>query len=566
MNLPSLSSLLDSLSMSDRAAMAVAHHSDDQNVDVMLRDADRWSSLYLQLPRPTQAVIGRIRRAGGLLPSRLLESIAGPFRTNLETISPRAFLTIHHPLTPFEQLFVCGVVWPITTPVGERQWFIPTEIERAIGAITPLFESEQPQPIIEATTPIPLDEILVTAACMAIDGRLTLQQHGRVSQVVLNRFNRTDISLVMLQWLTSSWIAAGVFKVEPTGLVPTPRLLEWLVTSAHERVQEMMRGWLQASWHEWDLGHTKKRPPALDVRYARRTLVHALLSHLPDEWCTWTSVIDSLRMGWPDLIRPANAQGKWIPPVGWPATWATEDALFIEYMLRGPAYWLGLIAWDDEGVYLRRTAVGGWIAGVNAPPVEEDALPAVLEHDGSIIVVDDTNYYARVQLHRIADWRDASTAQISPMRVRKAIANGMSSHTYLEILQSVLATPIPHAQKMIIQSWAQEVAQVSMQSSVILKTSSADVLIDIMHNRQLHLSDYQVMNDTTIAVAPADASYIVRKLRQLGYVVDVQGLKVPQFDETELALLAKIVQEHAHHDESMRQLHHKIIQLRQKGK
>ncbi|MEY3989773.1 MAG: hypothetical protein RI985_854 [Chloroflexota bacterium] len=566
MNTPSLALMCESLSYSDRAAMAVAHGVDNHDIDTIMHDVSVWPRIMERFSQPTRAIVARMRRAGGVLPASLLESIAGPLRTNLESISPRAFLTIHHPLTPLEHLFVSGVVWPTKTPQGSRQWSIPAEIESALGPIPALFVPESPQPNMTASVMPSLDEIVVTAACLAIDGRMPLQQHGRISPVALNRLGRDDVSLTVMHWLSSCWLSAGVFRVDTNGLTPTPRLLEWLSDSPHERVQELTRAWLQASWNEWELAKSKKRPPALDIRYARRTIVYALLSHLPDGWCAWSEVIDGIRLGWPDMVRPANPQGKWQVPPGWPQTWESEDGPLIEYMLRGPAQWLGLVEWDELGVFVRRTSLGGWIAGVTPPPSVAPPKPAILEADGSVVIVDTTNYYARVQLHRIADWRDAHTAYISPARVRKAIAAGMSSATYLDILQSVIATPIPSMQASIIRSWATDVSQVTAQAMVIIQSRSADVMVDIIHDRQVALPEYQLLNDTTIALAPNSAAMVIRRLQQAGYVVDVQGIKSPQFDESELALIAQLINATTTpHDEQTRQLHRKIAQLRRKG-
>jgi hypothetical protein len=234
-------------------------------------------------------------------------------------------------------------------------------------------------------------------------------------------------------------------------------------------------------------------------------------------------------------------------------------------MLRGPAQWLGLVEWDAHGVYLRRTYLGGWIAGVNPPPPAHTATPAILETDGTIVVPDSTNYYARVQLHRIADWRDVHTAYISPARVRNVIAAGMSSTTYLDILQSVLDTPIPSTQASLIKSWATDVSHVSAQTMVLIQAQSADVLIDMMHDRQVALPEYQRLNETTIGLAPNVAAMVIRRLRQAGYVVDVQGVKSPQFDESELAVLERLVNAAKTPDEQIRQLQRKIAQLRRKG-
>lgn len=565
MNVPSLTSWLESLSHSDQSTLAMTHQIDAQHIYSGLKEAHVWVRYIERLPRPTQAVVARIRRAGGVMSGTVLESIAGPLRTNLDTISPRTYLTIHHPLTPLEQLFVGGVVWPMKTASGARQWVVPPDIEQSLGAIPPLIVSG------EVHTPqggmlVPnIDEILLVAACLAVDGRLSLANHGRVSHVMLQRLGRSDVTMVMFQWMMSCWLAAGVFRVDTRGLTPTQRLLEWLMMSPHERQQEMMRAWLQAAWNEWEMSGAKKRPPALDIRYARRTLVHAFLAHLPESWCDWCDVVDQIRLAWPDMVRATNQQGKWNPPIGWLTTWPQEDGQLIEYMLRGPAQWLGLVEWDEQGSYIRRTDLGGWIAGINMPPTMPVPAPALLEDDLSIVVPDSANYYARFQLHRIADWRDSVTAQITPSRVRQAIASGMSSTTYLEIVQSVLARPIPAAQETLIRAWAHDVAQVVVQNMVLILTTSAEAMHDIMHDRQVALPKHHVLNATTFAVAPHDAAGVVRRLRRAGYAVDVQAFKSTQFDDAELAILDRVVRSAAENDTTLRSLHTKIMRLRKQG-
>jgi hypothetical protein len=141
----------------------------------------------------------------------------------------------------------------------------------------------------------------------------------------------------------------------------------------------------------------------------------------------------------------------------------------------------------------------------------------------------------------------------------------MSSSTYIEILQSVLATPIPAVQVALIKSWATDVSQVTAQAMVLIQTRTADELFDIMHDRQVALAEYQLLNETTLALSPNMAAPIIRRLRQAGYVVDIQGLKSVQFDESELAVLEQLVNATKTPDEQMRQLQRKIVQLRRKG-
>ncbi|MFN9940716.1 MAG: hypothetical protein ACK56I_14685, partial [bacterium] len=49
-----------------------------------------------------------------------------------------------------------------------------------------------------------------------------------------------------------------------------------------------------------------------------------------------------------------------------------------------------------------------------------------------------------------------------------------------------------------------------------IQSRSADVRVDIMHDRQVALPEYLVLYETTIGVAPTVAALVVRRVRQAG--------------------------------------------------
>jgi hypothetical protein len=138
-------------------------------------------------------------------------------------------------------------------------------------------------------------------------------------------------------------------------------------------------------------------------------------------------------------MRPVPADGRWKLPAGWPTHWDDENRQLIRYMLIGPLAWLGLVEWARDSMYVRRTPLGAWHAGLAVAPTIAPPQAAVLEPDFCVIVPDATNIYARFQLHRIADWQDAVTAQISPARVQRAIALGMTVPEYIDVLTHITA-------------------------------------------------------------------------------------------------------------------------------
>jgi hypothetical protein len=476
----------------------------------------------------------------------------------MTTLSPRTLLVIYPQHSPLETLLMAGFVWPIAQNGG--YWAVLPDVEALLPPPLPILTVPESLSL-DADTVLPRDEVLLQVVCLAFDGRVPLQHHGKVSQVVLNRISIAGVTAPYLQWLVATLLAGGALKAQANLVVPTHLLLEWLQLPPHMRQQELARAWLQAAWSEWELG-AKRRPPPLDVRLVRRIMLQAVLPHLPDEWCAGDDIIAQLRMSWPDVMRPVPVDGRWKLPAGWPTHWDTEDGQLMHYMLIGPLAWLGLVEWAGDGHYLRRTPLGAWHAGLAVTPAVVLPQAAVLEPDFCVVVPDATNFYARFQLHRIADWQDAVTAQISPARVKRAIALGMSVPEYSDVLATITAQPVPVAMQTMLRRWGADVAQITLSNVVILSSSDASAMQDIQHDRRVHLPAHEVLDGTRIALQPSDAIGVARRLRQAGYLIDTQQLRPGQFDDDELAIIDAALHQLPTTNEAVRTLRRRIAHMR----
>ena len=558
MHIASLSYALESLSLSDRATMAAVHGCDELQLMTVLHKPVTWHQLCLRLAPAARALLDRIRRAGGQLPMALCEAVGGPFRTNLATLSPRTLLAIYPQHSPLETLVMAGLVWPVAHDSG--YWAVLPDVEGLLPAPLAIITA----PALhahDADVVLPHAELLLQIACLAFDGRVPLQHHGKVSQVVLNRIAIDGVTPAYVQWLVATLLAGGALNAQSNLVVPTHVLLEWLQLPWHLRQQELARAWLQAAWSEWDLG-SKRRPPPLDVRLVRRTMLHAVIPHLPDEWCLCDDVIAQLRRGWPDVMRPVPPNGRWKLPAGWPAHWDDEEGQLMRYMLIGPLAWLGLVEWAGAGQYVRRTTLGSWHAGLAVAPAGNRPQVAVLEPDWSVVVPDATNSYARFQLHRIADWRDAVTAQISPARVKRAIAQGMTLAEYIDVLAQITEQPIPMELQLLLRRWGADVAHVTLANVVVLQSNDATVIQDIQHDRRIHLPAHEILDATRLTLNPNDATGVARRLRQAGYLIDTKQLRPSQFDDAELAIIDAALQLLPTQTDAVRTIRRRIAQMR----
>lgn len=557
MQLPTLAESIERLSLSDRTTVATLHACHEAQLVQVWHDASHWHTMYTRMPTHVRAVLDRVRRAGGTSPATWLMGLAGPLRSNLTALSPRTLLTIYHDHTPLEALFVLGMIWPLDTPNGSM-WVILPEIEACLP---------DPHAVLVASAPLHgdadvdahpvLDEMLCQMACLAVDRRVPLQHHGRVSQVVAQRITMPALPIPYIQWLVATLLAGGACIAEQNHVVPTHTMVSWFAMPVHARHQEVVRAWLQAAWNEWELG-PKRRPPALDVRAARRAMLHEFLPQLPDEWCATADVRQQIKQGWPDIFRGArNAL-----LMGWQTRWDDDDGQLLTYLLCGPLCWLGVVESAQGGLLVRRTAFGRWMAGLAPAPPEHAPQPALLEADYTVVVPDTRNILARFQLHRIATWRDAVTAQLSPQRVAHVLANGMSMTEYCAILQQAIA-PANHPDMLeTIRRWGGTVMHVQMTPMVVLHADDQAVIHDIRHDRRVQLPDTTWVRDTHLAIPPADAPAVARRLRAAGYVVDAAQLRPAQFSDDELMLIEKALQQCDDTSEAMRVLRTRITQVR----
>ena len=550
-----LSTLIHSVSLSDSATLATIHACDPAALIQTLTDTRHWHQHCQHLPRGAYALLERIRRVGGSGTMGWLDGLAGPLRTNTSTISPRTLLTIYTDHTPLETLYMMGLLWPHSSPHGDV-WAIPAEIDACLPELRPLIETSG-YAIEAADAAIDVDEMLCQVACLAYDGRIPLQHHGKVSQVVMHRITDSTVSPSYVRWLVACLLAAGACVAEQNHVVPAQPLLSWLEMPAHLRHQEIARAWLQAAWSEWELG-PKRRPPALDVRAARRTVLHEFVPHLPDTWCAVDDVLMQIKSAWPDLFRSERNRLSH----GWQTTWDENDGQLLRYFISGPLTWLGIVESGHDGVVVRRTALGRWLAGIATPPVAHPPQPASLEADYSVVLPDQRNILARFQLHRIATWQDAVTAQLSPQRVAHALAKGMTINEYCAIVHQVTWPPPADDMLATIRRWGSTVNSVQMTPLVLIHASSHAIMQDLSNDRRVHLPTHTWIGDNHIGIDPADAPAVARRLRMAGYVVETARLRPAAFSDDELALIESALQQLDAQSDAARQLQLRVAQLR----
>ncbi len=560
MSVPTWSEAYESLSLSDRELLAQLH---GVHVDRLAHDLGQpgvWQRQYANQPAHTQALIQRVRRAGGRMPAVYVGAVAGPLRTNLGALSPRAFLTIYTPHSPLETAFLTGLLWPVPRRDGGLDWALLPDVERDLLPAPALF-APQEVPDVVAAHGLAIDDLLVRLALLVRAGGVVLGRGSKLPQRVLHLAQQFDCDEAMVRWLVAVCVAGRALQMGVHGLEIGPSMEDWLCTQPHLRMQELLRSWLSAAWDDWLLA-PDYRTRGIDMRSARRSMAYALLPHIPDTWIAVDDICAAVRLHWPDIVRPVSLQRRWVPPVGWPDDWATQDGAVLRLNLTGPLHWLGCVECSADGVHIRRTTFGAWISGLTHIENTNNAESVIFESDFSFVLRDQGHLWARYQLEWLAERQDAVTWIMSPELVQRAVARGMSVDTIVDVIGRLTGRPVARAAQQQLALWAGSVAVVSVSQGCLLTTQTASALDDLIHDRRIGVRAGRRLNETTYVFPVAERERVVKNLRQAGYALTDAGAEPAVLRDGELRLIAQALQ--AYHDTAAtRALLHKIGLLRQ---
>ncbi len=560
MNVPTWIDAYESLSLSDREMLAHIHGIAAAHLAPELSRSGMWQRMLLRQTTQTQALVQRVRRAGGSMPAVFVEAVGGPLRTNMATLSPRALLSIYNPLSPLESAYVSGLLWPLQRRDGQRDWVVLPDIERELLAVPALLEATTHRESTAATT-LDLDEVLLALATAVRMGGVVLGRGSRLPQRVLHAAHLHGGNDVQMSWLVSICLAGHALRVGMSELEIGPSMNELLRATPQQRRLELLRNWLLAAWDEWQLA-PDKRTRGIDMRQARRSMAYALLPHVPESWMPVTELLVSIRVQWPDIVRPVTTLRKWLPPAGWPIHWEDQDGAVVRLNMAGPLQWLGCVEWGADEQLVRRTHLGSWIAGLAPIEAKKQHAPVIFESDFSLILPDSADLWARYQLDWLGIRQDGMTWQLSPQTIQRAVAGGMSIDGICTIIGELTKQPVDRDVRQQLALWAGSVAVVALATECVVTTQSTAALNDIVNDRRVGVRNGRRLNDKTLALPLHDRDRIVKNLRQAGYALHLEGQELVHLRESDLRLIEQALR--AHNDNvQTRAVLHKIGLMRQ---
>jgi len=301
-------------------------------------------------------------------------------------------------------------------------------------------------------------------------------------------------------------ISAGIIEAQEGRAYPRRAdTRRWLSAPRTEQIRMLVDAWAKNTYYGelWHIPGLKvEQLDGYDPTAARKMMFQALAELVPPgEWWDVDEFLHKVKLKFPDFQRPNGDYDNWYirdmadEYVRGFESWDTVEGALIEYIITGPMHWLGLM--DIAPDAARLTAYGRASANIAPFPRQpDDAEQVSVQPDGRLLISRKVPRIDRFQVARFTTWSDAPAPHsgepfvyyISREGLQQADEQGINTGHITTFLNRVLdGAPIPDRIERTIHLFQHggEVGTVSLERVVVLRTTSEQVLDDILNTPEL---------------------------------------------------------------------------------
>ena len=209
--------------------------------------------------------------------------------------------------------------------------------------------------------------------------------------------------------------------------------------------------------------------------------------------------------------------------------WSDVDGALIRYLITGPLHWLGILdlaVHDEDTAPENATAfrISKWAAylleAASHPKLRSEDASIHVRSDGRVSIPFLTPRASRYQIARFCQWEKPTSHEyryrLTPGSMTRAIDQGLR----IQHLQTLLARHSPNVPPNIVKAlsrWDQRGTEVRLQTVLILRLSSPDLLKTLRNSRAArYLGD--PLGPTTVIVKPGTGEKVLEILTEMGYL------------------------------------------------
>ena len=235
---------------------------------------------------------------------------------------------------------------------------------------------------------------------------------------------------------------------------------------------------------------------------------HAILDHLdqivPGQWTEMRAFVSYVKEHTPEFQRLAGDYDSWYvfdSSTGQHLrgfdNWDRVDGESIEFLVRGPMHWLGIVDMCLEPVAFRLTPVFNAMRSGGDWEIQEKLQPIKVKSDGVLQAGRATNRADRFLAARLGEWRvspddDTYLYQMTATSLMRAAESGIAAKQVLSFLQRASHGPVPPHLQRAVMRLDQDGVEVSLHDLLVLRVRSETLMTQIME----HTSTRRLLGDT----------------------------------------------------------------------
>ncbi len=255
------------------------------------------------------------------------------------------------------------------------------------------------------------------------------------------------------------------------------------------------------------------------------------------QWWSISALIADVKAQRPDFQRPTGDYDSWyLRAAGGEYLrgfdhWDAVDGALLNFVLRGPMHWLGLLdlgapAQGKSASAIRwSTWAKGLLAGKAPQGLQVESSKLKVDSRGVISVPRLAARAVRYQVARFASWlpvkADAYQYQVTSKSLEAARKQGLKIQQLLNLLKAHSAATLPPNLLQALKRWEQHGSQARVDQMLVLRVHSAAALKALRTSRAARYLG-EPLGPAAISVKAGAAKQVLQALMELGYLGELE--------------------------------------------
>jgi hypothetical protein len=505
-----------------------------QMVDI-LDNRNLFLEVIFTLPTHEQSALQFILNEGGKYPAAQFARMYGAIREMGAAVREKE-RPDRNPISVAENLFYKGIIGLSFFNEGgevKEYIFLPEEFIKFLKSIrddpsrtaAPPTLSEKKVFHIISTSDEFLDQICYLLAALR-------------GSIPLNEFSRF-IPLPRIHFLSALFQSQGVIDKD-FSILDTSKIKDFLISERSITFSNICFSWMEDIF----INELKLLPNIIfegkwknDPIKTRKNLLE-IIAKLPlKKWYRISGFIDWMYHRHPDFQRSGGEYDSWFIKdaandkyLNGFENWHHVEGELLRFFLTGPLFWMGIfdLAVVEEGAQPFAFRKSDWADKLlEKKPVEystNEISEFTLRKNGVVLLPVNIQRELHYQIARFCVWEKIQRKhyhyKISPIAIRRAKTQHISTSQIKMLFQKYAIKPIPRNIMVALDRWDKKQSQINLGKHILIQVVSPDILDQIEKSTAKRYISKRI-NATTAVTTPNDIHRLEDALIEMGYFPDI---------------------------------------------